>query len=182
MRFTILDAIDILLVAFVIYKLIHAIRGTRAMTLIKGLAVIVAAGVAAQAFSLRTVNWLLEQATTTVFVALPIVFYPELRRTLEQLGQGRLFTKTSLSEAEEIDRFIETIVQTAVKLGARRFGALIVIERETGLQEYIDTGIELDAVLTEQLLTNIFEPNSPLHDGAAVLRGKEFRQLLVFCR
>ncbi|HHT36333.1 MAG: diadenylate cyclase CdaA [Candidatus Wallacebacter cryptica] len=180
MRFTILDAIDILLVAFVIYKLIHAIRGTRAMTLIKGLAVIVAAGVAAQAFSLRTVNWLLEQATTTVFVALPIVFYPELRRTLEQLGQGRLFTKTSLSEAEEIDRFIETIVQTAVKLGARRFGALIVIERETGLQEYIDTGIELDAVLTEQLLTNIFEPNSPLHDGAAVLRGKRIQAAACF--
>lgn len=180
MNFTVLDAIDILIVAFVIYKLINAIRGTRAMTLIKGLAVVVVAGVLAQAFSLRTVNWLLEQATTTVFVALPIVFYPELRRALEQLGQGRLFTKTSLTEKEEINLMIEPVVQTAVKLSARRVGALIAIERETGLQEYIDTGIQLDAVLSEQLLTNIFEPNSPLHDGAAIIRAKRIQAAACF--
>ncbi len=180
MNFTVLDAIDILIVAFVIYKLINVIRGTRAITLIKGLAIVVIAGVVAQAFALRTVNWLLEQATTTVFVALPIVFYPELRRALEHLGQGRLFTKTNVTAKEEIDDFIEVIVKVACQLSERKVGALIAIERETGLQEYIETGIKVDAVLSAQLLTNIFEPNSPLHDGAVIVRPKRILAAACF--
>jgi len=174
-NFTVLDAIDILIVAFVIFKLIHAIRHTRAITLIKGLAVVVIAGVVAQAFGLRTVNWLLDQATTTVFVALPIVFYPELRRALEQLGQGTLFAKAATADKADADLVINTVTQAAVRLSSRKVGALIVIERELGLQEYADTGIELDAALSEQLLINIFEPNSPLHDGAVIIRKRRIQ-------
>ncbi|HKM17309.1 MAG: TIGR00159 family protein [Firmicutes bacterium] len=175
MKFTVLDAIDILIVAFVIFKLIHAIRHTRAITLIKGLAVVVVAGVVAQAFGLRTVNWLLDQATTTVFVALPIVFYPELRRALEQLGQGGLFGKAAATDKDDADYVVDVVVQAAFQLSAGRVGALIVIERGVGLQEYIDTGIELDAVLSVQLLANVFERNSPLHDGAVIIRKKRIQ-------
>jgi len=180
-NFTVLDAIDILIVAFVIYKLMNVIRGTRAITLIKGLAVVVVAGVVARAFELRTVSWLIEQATTTIFVALPIVFYSELRRALEQLGQGRLFTsKISGTVQEEIEQVIDIVVKVAVRLSSRKVGALIVIERETGLQEYVESGIMLDAVLSEALLANIFEPNSPLHDGAAIIRHKRIRAAACF--
>lgn len=171
MTFTVVDAIDILIVAFVIYKLINVIRGTRAITLIKGLAIVVGAGVIAQALNLRTVNWLLEQGTTAIFVALPIVFYPELRRALEQIGQGRLFTKT-VGTKEQTDVVIEVVVKTVVQLSSRKVGALIAIKRETGLQEFAETGIKIDAVLSEQLLANIFEPNSPLHDGATIIDGE----------
>jgi len=171
-NFTVLDAIDILIVAFVIFKLINAIRHTRAITLIKGLAVVVIAGVVAQAFGLKTVNWLLDQATTTVFVALPIVFYPELRRALEHLGQGTLFTKAVATDRADADHVIAVVIEVAFRLSARKVGALIVIERDTGLQEYVDTGVELNAVLSVQLLANIFEPNSPLHDGAVIIRKK----------
>lgn len=169
MKFTILDAIDILIVAFVIYKLINLIRGTRAITLIKGLAVIVISGLIAKILGLRTVNWILEQGTTAFFVALPIVFYPELRRTLERIGQGRLFNKFSLSAKDEIDNKIGILVKAVGNLSNRRVGALIVVEREIGLQEFVETGILVDAILSEQLLVNIFEPNSPLHDGAVII-------------
>lgn len=175
MSFTVLDAIDILIVAFVIFKLLNAIRHTRAVTLIKGLAVVVLAGAAAQAFGLKTVNWLLDQATTTVFVVLPIVFYPELRRALEQLGQGTLFAKAVSTDKADADMVINAVVQAAFKLSSRKVGALIAIERELGLMEYADTGVHLDAVLSEQLLANIFEPNSPLHDGAVIIRKKRIQ-------
>ena len=169
MKFSILDAVDILIVAFIIYKLINLIRGTRAITLIKGLAVIVIGGLAAKVLSLRTVNWILEQGTTAFFVALPIVFYPELRRALERIGQGRLFNRFSLTAKSDIDNVIDILVKAAGSLSARKVGALIAIEREIGLQEFVETGILVDALLSEQLLVNIFEPNSPLHDGAVII-------------
>ncbi len=169
MKFTILDAVDILIVAFIIYKLINLIRGTRAITLIKGLAVIVIGGLAAKVLSLRTVNWILEQGTTAFFVALPIVFYPELRRALERIGQGSLFNRFSLAAKSDIDNVIDILVKAAGSLSARRVGTLIAIEREIGLQEFVETGILVDALLSEQLLVNIFEPNSPLHDGAVII-------------
>ncbi len=169
MDFTLLDAVDILIVAYVIYKLMNVIRGTRATTLIKGLAVIFVASLIARALALQTVSWLLEQSTTVIFVALPIVFYPELRRALEQIGRGQFFTKFNTSK-DQSQSVIESVVKVAVKLSARRVGALIVIERETGLQEFVETGVGLDALLSAELLGNIFEPNSPLHDGAAIIR------------
>lgn len=180
MRFSVLDAIDILIVAYVIYKLMNVIRGTRATTLIKGLAVIFVASVVARAFELKTVSWLLDKGITAIFVALPVVFYPELRRALEQIGRGQLFTKFSNPNKDEVELLISSVVKTAVNLGNRRVGALIVIERETGLQEFSETGTSIDGLLSEQLLSNIFEPNTPLHDGAVIIRGERIQAAACF--
>ncbi len=170
MRITPLDFLDIFIVAVGLYKGMQLIRGTRATALLKGLAVLFAASVLARAFSLRTVSWILEQSTTVILVALPVVFYPELRRALEQLGRGQLFRAFTAVQKEEHERAIATIVSVTSKLRQRRVGALIAVERETGLQEYAETGITLDAQLSDELLANVFEPNSPLHDGAVIIR------------
>lgn len=180
MRFSILDVIDILIVAYVIYKLMNVIRGTRATTLIKGLAVIFVASVVSRALAFQTVSWLLEKVITAIFVALPVVFYPELRRALEQIGRGQLFAKFTPATKDEAQYLISTVVQTALNLSSRRVGALIVIERETGLQEYIETGTNLDALLSKELLTNIFEPNTALHDGAVIIRGERIQAAACF--
>lgn len=164
------DAVDILIVTYVIYRVINLIQGTRATTLVKGLAVIFASSVVARALNLRTISWLLERATTLVLVALPVVFYPELRRGLEQIGRGQLFSRLGRSPAEQ-DLAIAEIVQAAVSLSAGKVGALLVLERQVGLEEYVETGIMLDALLSRELLLNIFEPKSPLHDGAVIIGG-----------
>ena len=170
MTFTFRDAIDIIIVAYVIYRVIDLIQGTRATTLVKGLAFIFASSVVARALSLRTISWLLDQTITIVLVALPVVFYPELRRALEQIGRGQLFARLGIPSKDKPLPIIDEITEAAVRLSEKRMGALIVIERETGLQEFIETGISLDALVSKELLMNIFEPNSPLHDGAVILR------------
>ena len=170
MEFTVLDAIDILLVAYMIYRLMNLIRGTRATTLIKGLAIIFVASVVARLFNLKTVSWLLDRGTTVILVALPVVFYPELRRALEQIGKGQLFSRFNVASRAEIDQTVEQIVSACVGLSARRVGALIAIEREIGLQEYADTGIRVDALVSKELISTIFEPKSLLHDGSVIIR------------
>lgn len=169
MIFTLRDAIDILIVAYVIYRVIDSIQGTRATTLVKGLAVIFASSVVARALNLRTVSWLLDQTTTIVLVALPVVFYPELRRGLEQIGRGQLFTWLG-NRGQEVDvSGVDQIVEAIVRLSSKKTGALIVFERQTRLHEFIETGVKLDALISTELLINIFEPNSPLHDGAVII-------------
>lgn len=180
MNFTVLDAIDILIVAYVIYKIMNLIRGTRATTLIKGLAIIFTASVVARSLNLRTVSWLLDQSTTVVLVALPIVFYPELRRALEQIGRGQLFSKFGSLGKDQYNTMINKVVKASMRLSARKVGGLIVIERDTGLQEYQETGVAVDAALSEELLINIFEPNSPLHDGAVLIRGERIAAAACF--
>ncbi|HHW72895.1 MAG TPA: TIGR00159 family protein [Firmicutes bacterium] len=171
MVFTVRDAIDILIVAYVVYRVIRSLQGTRATTLVKGLAVVFTSRVVARALSLRTVSWLLDQATTLVLVALPIVFYPELRRALEEIGRGQLFNwplgRTGMRE--EID--LDAVCRAAAQLSARRVGALIAFQRKTGLHEYIETGVRLDALVSTELLLNIFEPGAPLHDGGVIIAG-----------
>lgn len=171
MIFTLRDAIDILIVAYVVYRVIRSIQGTRATTLVKGLAVIFASSVVARSLSLRTVSWLLEQTTTLVLVALPVVFYPELRRGLEQIGRGHLFAwATNRGFGQEgID--LLAVTRAVGRLSASKTGALIVFQRQTGLHEFIDTGVRLDALISTQLILNIFEPGSPLHDGAVIISG-----------
>ncbi|NLJ81465.1 MAG: TIGR00159 family protein [Firmicutes bacterium] len=168
MSFTLRDAVDIFIVAYVIYRVINLMQGTRAITLVKGLAVIFASSVAARTLNLHTISWLLERTTTIVLVALPVVFYPELRRGLEQIGRGRLFIRLG-KEAEDHTPAIEEIVEAATHLSAAKIGGLLVLERQIGLEEYVETGIALDALLSKELLINIFEPNSPLHDGAVII-------------
>ncbi|GEA14137.1 MAG: diadenylate cyclase [Moorella sp. (in: firmicutes)] len=164
--------LDISIVAFVIYKFIMLIRGTRAVQLIKGLVVLVVASVIAERLHLTTINWLLSQLRLVIVVALPVVFQPELRRALEQLGRGKFFARplTALG-AEDMEKLINELVRAAQVLSKNRTGALVVIERETGLNDYIETGIRVDGVVSAELLINIFVPLTPFHDGAAIIRG-----------
>lgn len=167
-----ISIIDIIIVAFVLYRLMMLIKGTRAVQLLKGLVVLVVATAASDWLGLSTVHWLLQQTMTALVVALPIVFQPELRRALEKLGGGRFLARplTLMAEDDRTD-VIDEVVRAACELAGTKTGALIVLERNTGLEEYIDTGIKIDAVISAELLMNIFVVNTPLHDGAAIIRG-----------
>ncbi|MDW7675514.1 MAG: diadenylate cyclase CdaA [Bacillota bacterium] len=167
-----LSVIDVLIVTFVIYKGILLIKGTRAVQLIKGLVVLLIASALSHALELTTFQWLLDKAWTMLFVALPIVFQPELRRALEQLGRGKFFAKSyRFLDKEALERVINEIARGVGVLAKNNIGALIVIERETGLIDYIDTGIKIDGVVSAEFLVSIFTPKTPLHDGAVIMRG-----------
>ncbi|MEW6622746.1 MAG: diadenylate cyclase CdaA [Bacillota bacterium] len=164
--------LDITVVSYVIYKVIMLIRGTRAVQLIKGLFVLVLAYFISDLLQLTTVNWFLQQIQLLIVVALPIVFQPELRRALEQLGRGKIFNHSfTYLGVEDRSKLINELVRAAQAMSKNKYGALIVIENETGLSDYIDTGIIMDSVVSAELLVNIFVPNTPLHDGAVIIRG-----------
>jgi diadenylate cyclase len=163
--------IDILIVAFVIYKLLLLIKGTRAVQLLKGLAVLLIASAVSAQFHLSTINWLVGKTWTALAVALPVVFQPELRRALEQLGRGSLFGRRSLLVEDEARRVARAAALAAENLSRRRVGALFVFTRETGLLDYVERGVKLDALVSEEAIINIFEPNTPLHDGAVIING-----------
>lgn len=164
------EIIDISLVAFVIYKLITLIKGTKAVQLLKGMMVIVAVWLLSSFFGLRTLSFLMSQAMTYGVLAILIIFQPELRRALEQLGRGKLFSRTSYPEEELITKMITEVLKSVQYMAKRRIGALIVVERETGLSDYIETGIPIHGSVTSELIINIFIPNTPLHDGAIIIR------------
>jgi len=168
----VISILDIIIVAFVLYRLMMLIKGTRAVQLLKGLVVLLVATAASDWFGLETVHWLLRQTMTALVVALPIVFQPELRRALEKIGGGRFLARPLTLMAED-DRtgVIDEVVRAVQELARTKTGALIVLERNTGLEEYIDAGIQIDAILSAELLLNVFVVNTPLHDGAAIIRG-----------
>lgn len=166
------DIIDILIVTYVIYKVIMIIRGTKAVQLAKGILLIIAVWFLSSLLHFRTLEWILNNAITYGLFAIIVIFQPELRRVLEQLGRGRLFTRGTVVE-EEHKQVAEAIVKASSYMAKRRIGALMSIERKTGLNDYIETGIQLNGNLTSQLLINIFIPNTPLHDGAVIIRGNE---------
>jgi diadenylate cyclase len=170
-EFNILSVIDIIIVAFVLYRLVLLIKGTRAVQLIKGLVVLLVATAVSNWLNLNTLYWLLSQAWLALVVALPIVFQPELRRALEKLGGGKFFNP--LTQMTDIDRtrLVDEVIRAAGAMAVNRVGALIVLERNTGLEEFIDTGTRLDAMVSAELLVNIFVPKTPLHDGAVIIRG-----------
>ncbi|WP_429874868.1 diadenylate cyclase CdaA [Fictibacillus sp. NRS-1165] len=165
--------VDILLVTYVFYKLIMLIRGTKAVQLLKGIVIIVAVWLASSFFELRTMSWLMDKAITYGLLAIIIIFQPELRRALEQLGRGKLFSRTGLADEEEMENSINAIVKSTSYMAKRRIGAIMSFERETGLTDYVETGIPIHSKLSSELLTNIFVPNTPLHDGAVILRQDE---------
>lgn len=171
--------VDILLVTYVIYKLIMVIRGTRAVQLLKGITVILAVWFLSSFFGLRTLEWLMTQTVTYGLLAIIIIFQPELRRALEQLGRGRFFSRTTVPLEENMKKTIEAIVKASNYMAKRRIGALISIERETGMNDYVETGISMQANLTSELLINVFIPNTPLHDGAVII--KESKILAAGC-
>lgn len=161
--------VDIALVWFVFYQLIIIIRGTKAIQLLKGIMVVIVVWVISALLNLPTIQWIMNQVISWGFLAIIILFQPELRRALEQLGRGGLFARSTKTEEEVIEDTIQAIITSCVYMAKRRIGALITIELETGIGEYAETGIPINGELTNQLLTNIFTPNTPLHDGAVIL-------------
>ena len=139
--------------------------------MVKGLMVLAALVIVSKWLNLHVINWILEKAMTMMMVALPVVFQPELRRALEQIGRGRLFRKRVELDEAELNDMIEAVANAAVIMGQRKVGALIVFERAVGLEERIETGIKIDGLVTDSLLLNIFEKDTPLHDGAVIIRG-----------
>jgi diadenylate cyclase len=168
------DLLDILVVAFIIFQILMLIRGTRAVQLVIGLFLLFAAYIVSRWLGLYTLQWLLSYVGLVVPIALLVLFQPELRRMLEQLGRGSVslvgFTPHGLDREAAI-RLVNDVARAARILGSRKIGALIVLERHVGLQDFIETGIRVDAVVTVQLLINVFFPNTPLHDGAVIIRG-----------
>lgn len=164
------DVVDILIVSYVIYKLLVLIRGTRAVQLLKGIIVVVFAWVLSTFFNLQTLRWMMEQVFTFGVLVVLIIFQPELRRALEQLGRGRFFGRGHTLEERRMTKLISEVVKGIHYLSNRRIGALIVLERETGVTDYIETGINMNAEVSSELLINIFIPNTPLHDGAVIIR------------
>ncbi len=166
------DLADILLVAIVIYQLLKMTRDTRGSAVLKGLMLLLAVVGVSSLLGLTALNWLLMQVLNNGALVLVILFQPEIRKALEQIGRGaRLETKRQ-GDQEEAARIVDEIVQCATKLSRRRVGALIVFEQKTGLKDIIENGISIDSRITAGLLENIFEPNTPLHDGAVVIRGQ----------
>ncbi len=169
--FGISDIIDIAIVSFIIYKLLGFIRSTRAEQLAKGLLVIVVAAFLANIMHLYILNWLLTGVLSVGVIALVVVFQPELRRGLEFLGRGRFTKQFSISQ-ENITGNVDKIVRAVEYFAGRKEGAIIVIERQTALQDIVETGTLIDAVISEDLLENLFYKGSPLHDGAVILRSE----------
>jgi uncharacterized protein (TIGR00159 family) len=163
--------LDILVVAGIVYWLLRLIRGTTAETLVRGIFLALGLGfIASTALNLTMLNWLLRNSITAMLVAIPILFQPELRRALEQVGRaGGLLPR--MGSGTESDPVVDVLSTAARLLSERRWGALIVIERATALGEYADTGVRIDGLLGVEHLLSIFFPNSPLHDGAIIVRG-----------
>ena len=171
------DIVEILIISFFIYQVLMWIKNTRAWMLFRGILIIIAFILLAAIFQMHTILWLGERLFSAGFVAIIIVFQPELRKALEQLGRNDFFSalfSLSLSKTMEnrfSDKTVSDTVMACFEMGAVRTGALIVMEKEESLAEYERTGITLDSLLSRQLLINIFEKNTPLHDGAVIVRG-----------
>lgn len=169
---TIISILDILIVAYVIYKATMIIKGTRAVQLIKGLVVLLLASLVSNWFGLRTVAWILAQLQNVLLFALPVVFQPELRRALEQLGRGKFFARPmTMLNQETLENLLNEMIRAIKILSKNNLGALIIVEKETGINDFIETGIKIDGLVSAEFLINIFIPKSPLHDGAVIIRG-----------
>lgn len=171
------DIIEMLIIAFLAYHILRWIKNTRAWSLLKGLVVIGVFIMAAVAFRMNTILWIVQNFLGIATTTLIVVLQPELRKALEDLGQQNIFsnlfqdTAKGLSEGLFSDKTINEIVRASIEMGKVKTGALIVVEQKQTLTEYERTGIDVDAILTSQLLINIFEKNTPLHDGAVIVRG-----------
>lgn len=173
----IIDVIEIILISFFVYQFMVWIKYTRAYTLLKGLLIIGAFLLIAYIFKMNTILWIVSNLASALITAVVVIFQPELRKIVEQLGQKRIMAALlPFDTGKEVkerftDKTVNELIKACFDMGEVKTGALIVIEQEIRLDEYIRTGINLDAILTSQLLINIFEHNTPLHDGAVIVRG-----------
>ena len=165
------DIVDILIVATLIYQLLMLTRETRASDVIKGFVLLIIASLLSDLLRLTSLSWLLKLILSNGVIVLVILFQPELRHILEQLGRGAKIDHVQTGDQSENNRIVSEITQCLTSLSRRRVGALIVFERRTGLKDVIETGTRLDSEISAPLLENIFEPNTPLHDGAVIIRG-----------
>ncbi|MBP5489793.1 MAG: diadenylate cyclase CdaA [Lachnospiraceae bacterium] len=173
-KFEITDVLEILIIAFLIYHLINWVQRTRAWYLVKGLVMLLLVWIVATIFEFTAILWIFRNAISVGIIAIFIIFQPELRRALEQLGQNRIvgFFGTTKNTGERFsDKTKEEIIEASFAMASVNTGALIVIEEKVSLEEYEKTGIALDSLVTSALLINIFEHNTPLHDGAVIVRG-----------
>jgi uncharacterized protein (TIGR00159 family) len=169
-RITPLTLLDLAAVTAIFYWLLSVIRGTRATMLVRGVVILwMAVAVLGTVFQLGTLSWLIRNSGLALLVTIPVIFQPELRRALETLGRtGAGLTRRR--RGADMGSVIDSITQACIQLMRMKTGALIVLERQTGLQEYADRGISLDAEVSSQLIVSIFYHNSPLHDGAIIIR------------
>ena len=174
-RITVIDIVEILIISFILYHFIVWIKKTRAWTLFKGIAILLIFTLLALIFNLTTILWIAERTFSVGIIAVIIVFQPELRKALEQLGRQNILSNIfvvddSKNNQRFSDNTLNEIVKATFEMSKEKTGALIVIEQDINLAEYERTGIALDSAISSQLLLNIFEPNTPLHDGAIIIR------------
>ncbi|UCG78596.1 MAG: diadenylate cyclase CdaA [Nitrospirota bacterium] len=162
------DLFDVLIVSVVVYRLLLIIKGTRALQMLIGLGVLLIASIISRFAGLYTLDWLLQSFWTYIVIALIILFSPEIRKALAKMGEASFLP--AFARAEELKSH-EEIVRAAVSLSSRKIGGLIVIERDTSLQDFIEIGVPLEARVSRELLLSIFHPTSPIHDGAVIISG-----------
>jgi len=162
-----LDLLDILLVAFIIYRLILLIKGTRTVQMLLGLAVLLVVYVASQVGGLFTLTWLLDNFLSSIILVIVVIFQNDIRRALMHMGRNPFFADQSFREESQA---IDELVRGCTALAGRRYGALVVIERETGINDFLEVGTEIDAKLSAELIGSIFHPQSPIHDGAIIIQ------------
>jgi len=173
-RLTINDVIDIIIVAVVMYNVLILTRETRANQVMKGVGIVIVAYWISAVFELQAFQWIMSYIMDAGAIVLVVLFQPEIRRALEKIGRRTgLFVEKNHSQdnADQVEKMIEEIIRCMENLSRRKVGALIVVENKTALGDVIETGNMLDSVVSAALLENIFEPNTPLHDGALVIRG-----------
>lgn len=168
-RITYKDILEIFIIAFFIYQLLLLIRGTRAIQILQGVGVLLVSLWICNLFVMRTLYWMLDKVIVMIFVAIPIVFQPELRRALGQIGKGGMIGLLT-SREEEISCMVDEIVDACFHMSRKKIGAIVVIERDIGLEEFMETGTQLNAAISSRLLQTIFFHNSPLHDGAVIIK------------
>lgn len=175
MSFGIVEIIEILIITFLFYHILVWIKSTRAWNLFKGIVIILSFVLVAAVFEMSTILWIAEKTLSVGLIAIVVIFQPELRKALENLGNknffGRLFNFNKQEEVKFTDHTIEELIRASFAMGKTKTGALMVIEDNITLNEYIRTGIDVDGMVSSQLLINIFEKNTPLHDGAVIIRG-----------
>ena len=168
-----LNAVDILLVTLIFFGLLYSLRDTQAMVLFRGMILLVVVIVLFTSLvDLPAFSWLVSSALPALLLSIPVIFAPEIRRTLERLGRaGAIWPMADRSATVEIEQAIRAVVSASARLSARQHGALIVLQRLDSLNEFVNSGVKMDAQVTPEILLQIFYPNTPLHDGAAILAG-----------
>ncbi|MCY3035666.1 MULTISPECIES: diadenylate cyclase CdaA [Aerococcus] len=174
------DLIDILIVWLIIYQLLKLIRGTRAVNIFNGIIIFLLFKMVSTVFQLETIDWIMNSIIQWSVIGIIIIFQPEIRNGLDHLGQSLRMRNLRNTQNDPVEQMIEEIIRACQYMAKRRIGALISIEDTQSLTEYANTGIKLDADITEQLLINIFIPNTPLHDGSVVIQDMKISSAASF--